>query len=184
MTRIAWASGLALALISSEAAAKIVAYEITGTLQKDAISDPLFGAATEPPSFEIRFEADTSLAVPIPARTATSLPNAPKIAFAEDAFFLPSSAVKSFSFRLNSGAARFSKADLITDPTIPGVILVTGTFDHPSAVNLLLANSQSGYFQIGLPQCPSTCGLQGGLVLDQAGPFGTIKDSVIKVATP
>ena len=182
MTRIAWASGLALALISCEAAAKVVAYEITGTLQKGTISDPLFGATTEPPGFEIQFEADTSLAVPVPARTATSLPNAPEIAFEDDAFFFPSSAVKSLSFRLTSGAARFSIVDLITDPSIAGVILITGTFDHPSAVNLQLANSQSGYFQIGLPECASTCRLKGGLVLDQAGPFGTIEALTIRVA--
>jgi hypothetical protein len=164
------------------AAAEVLAYRISGTLQKGAISDPLFGAVTERVGFEILFEADTSLVVPVAARTTTNLHESQKVKFAEDGFFLPSRAVKSLTFRLSSGDARFSLADLSADPSAPGAIFVTGTLDNPSAVNLLLANAQSGYFQVGLPECASTCRLNGGLVLDQAGPFGTIEDLSIKVA--
>ena len=164
--------GLSLALISGEASAEVVAYQISGRLQKGSISDPLFGAATEPVGFEIRFEADTSLAAPVPALSPTNLPNAPKIAFAEDAFFLTSSALKSLHFRLTRGDARFSIVDLIADPSTPGVIFVTGTFGRPSAVHLLLANSKR-LLPIDFPNALDIRSRACGAA--QAGPFGTIE---------
>ncbi len=182
MSRISWVLGLALALASCPAAAEVLVYRITGTLQKDAMSDRLFGAATDRVRFEIHLEADTSLASRVPAGTMTSLPNFPRVTFAEDGFAFPRAALKSLSFRLSSGEASFSTSDVIADPSVPGAIFLTGTLSKPTRVNLLLANAASGYFEIGMAKCTSSCRLEGGIVLDQAGPFGTIEEPVVTVA--
>ena len=184
MISLKWICGLALALSSSGVPAEVLTYRVTGVLNKDRISDPIYGASADNVVFEIRFEADASSVLRVPAGTTTSLPNFPALKFSENGFHFPRSALRSFSFRLSSGNAHFSLADVIGDPSSAGVIFVTGTLRQPTAAHILLANSQSGYFELGLADCALTCRLKGGIVLDQAGPFGNISNSAIELSEP
>lgn len=171
---------LILVLCASAAKAETITYHVSGILNRDALSDRIYGAATDRVKFEITFEADVSHAIPVKAGTPTNLPNFPAVKFAENGFHLPRDGVRNLTFSLSSGTARFALADLIGDPSSPGAIFLTGSLDNPTAIHILLANSQHGYIEIGIPDCPGTCKLKDGIVLDQAGPFGRVSNTRIK----
>jgi hypothetical protein len=160
--------------VASAAHAEPVTYQVSGILNRDADSDLIYGAATDSIKIQITLEADVSSAIPVEAGTTTNLPNFPAAKFAENGFHLRRDAVRSLTFSLSSGTASFTLADLIGDPSSPGAIFMTGTLQNPTAIHMLLANSQHGYIEIGVPDCTDTCRLQDGIVLDQAGPFGRI----------
>jgi hypothetical protein len=184
MTSLFWTCAFVLTLTSARAGAETVAYRVSGALDKDAISDPLYGAASDRVLFRIDIEADSSSVVPVEAGTPTNLPNVSGAKFTENGFHFPRAAVSFMSFQLSSGTGRFSLADLIGDPSSPGAIFITGSLRKPTAVHLLLANAQSGHFETGVPECAGTCRLKDGIVLDAAGPFGRISNVVIKVIGP
>jgi hypothetical protein len=172
----------ALALVPGASAAKAepVTYSVSGVVSKDAGSNRIYGAATDRIEFQIAFEADVSWVIPVEAATATNLPNYAGAKFAERGFHLPRNAIRSLTFSLSSGTARFTMADLIGDPSSPGVLFLTGSLHNPTAIHILLASAQHGYIEIGIPDCTDTCRLKDGIVLDQAGPFGRISSIEIK----
>jgi hypothetical protein len=172
----------ALALVPGAFAAQAepVTYQVSGILNKDAGSDRIYGAARDRIELQIAFEADVSSAIPVEAGTATNLPNFPAAKFAENGFHLPKTGVRSLTFSLSSGTARFTVADLIGDPSSPGAVFLTGSLQKPTAIHILLASAQHGYIEIGIPDCSDTCRLKDGIVLDQAGPFGSISSIEIK----
>ncbi len=176
--------GVAAGLSTSPLAAEILHYKVQGLIQKDAISDPVFQATEATPQFLISFAVDESLVLRVPSGTITSLPNFPQVLFGEDGFQVPAAALRLFSFRLSSGNARFGLEDVIGDPSSPGVIFVTGTLRRPTAIHVLLGNSRRGIFEVGIPECTPRCRLTGGVVIDQAGPFGRLSTSVIELAPP
>jgi hypothetical protein len=181
-TAQAWAFGLVLS--SSAADAQSVAYRVSGTIIRDPISDRIYGAHSDTIGFDVEFEADASATIPVPAGLPTNLPNFPAARFSEDGFHLPRSAVKSLSFRLSNGTAKFLLADLIGDPSSPGAVFITGSLSKPTSVHILLASSEDGYFEVGLANCVRTCRLTGGIVMDPAGPFGKITDVTLNVTKP
>lgn len=169
---------LVAALICSAPATSIahpVTYRVTGTAHKGELSDNLYGSASDPVGFEVTFTAEIEQARVVPPRTKVRLPNTPEARFPETGYLLPSTAVSSFSFSLASGAATFSQSNIVADPDTGGVIFLTGSLARPSSIHMILANARSGFLQIGVPDCSRTCRLQGGVVLDSAGPFGTLE---------
>lgn len=175
---------VALSFAGSQAAVQPVTYRVSGVLNKDAISDRIYGATADAVRFKITFEVDVSSALPVAAGTLTDLPNFPAVKFSEAGFHFPLEAVRSMTFRLSSGAARFTLADLSGDPSSPGAIFLTGSLHNPTGVHILLANSHDGYLEIGLPECTRTCRLKNGIVLDQAGPFGRASSIEIRLSSP
>lgn len=151
-----------------------VTYRVTGTAHKGEISDNLYGSSSDPVAFEVTFTAEIEQAQVVPPGTKVSLPNAPEAQFTETGYLLPAASLSSFSFSLASGMAPFSLSNVITDPGTGGVVFLTGSLRQPTSINMTLANAASGILQIGIPNCSRTCSLQGGLVLDSGGPFGTL----------
>ena len=167
---------LAVALASSVARAERVEYRIAGVIHKDAMSDRLFGSSSDRVRFEIDLVADLREATSVPAGVKTSLPSFEDVILGENGVLLPRSALRSLSFRLSSGSATFGLADVIANPATGASVFLTGTATRPTGINIVLANSASGQFEAGIVQCISACALTGGLVLDAAGPFGTIHE--------
>ena len=175
---------MSLVFAGIPAGAQHVTYEVSGVLEKDVISDRIYGATSDAVAFQITFEADVSSVIPVAPGTPTDLPNFPGVKFAEAGFHLPRDAVKSLTFHLATGVAHFALADLIGDPSSPGAIFLTGELHRPTAVHILLASSGSGYLEIGLPDCTRKCRLKDGIALDQAGPFGLVTNVEIRSAAP
>jgi hypothetical protein len=176
-------AALAFVMLSSAGpagAAAIVEYRVSGTFVKAPLSDNLFNSKTGRVAFDIRFTADTNLAVRVPAGTTTSLPSFPEVVLPQDGFLLPAAAVRSFAFRAAGTTADFTGRDLIANDSTGGSIFLTGALDRPTGINIMLASGSSGYLEMGILECAPTCALQGGLVLDRAGPFGTIDGLVIE----
>lgn len=172
-------AGAILVLACRESPAAIVEYRIAGVLVKDPISDNLFAGKTARVPFEIRITADTDEAARVAAGTRTSLPGLPNVVLRQDGFALPATALKSFAFRAPGTDAAFGIRDVIADETTSASIFLTGDVEKPTGANILLANGVSGYFQLGIVDCTAACELTGGIVLDRAGPFGTIESIVI-----
>jgi hypothetical protein len=166
---------VSLSLVGTSPSAAVVEYRVSGTLVKQPLSDNLFNSSTARAEFEVRFTADTALAVKVPAGTRTSLPSFGDVVLPQDGFVLPAKALKSFAFRAAGTGAQFSVRDVIANDLNGGSIFLTGALNRPSGINILLANGVSGYVEIGILECTPECALRGGLVLDRAGPFGTIE---------
>jgi hypothetical protein len=175
--------GLMLAVSASASPAAIVEYRVSGTMVKEPLSDNLFNARTARVPFDIRFTADTAEAVQVPAGRRTSLPNFPQVVLPQDGFILPAGSLHSFAFRAAGTNASFSRSDVIADEATGGAVFIAGPLERPTAISLLLANGISGTFQIGIPECARTCALKGGLVLDRAGPFGSVEIKSITART-
>jgi hypothetical protein len=160
---------------SAGSSAAIVEYQVTGEIVKDLASDRVFGSAHSNLKFEVRFKVDTSQATLVPAGSQTTLPSFSKVVLPENGFVFPRTALRSFEFRSARATALFSKDDVIASEVTGGVVFLTGTIDRPTGLNIVLANAVSGYLEIGTLECRDRCELRGGLVLDRAGPFGTIR---------
>jgi hypothetical protein len=168
-----------LLLAAPDAAAQIVEYRVSGTMVKEPLSDNLFNSKSSRVAFDIRFTADTARAIKVPAGTRTSLPSFPDVVLPHESFLLPATAVTSFAFRAAGVDASFSSRDVIANDSTGASILLTGSLDRPTGINLMLANGVSGYVEFGILECAPRCAFRGGIVLDRAGPFGTIQDVVI-----
>jgi hypothetical protein len=167
--------GAVLLVSSAGSSAAIVKYRVTGEIVKNPASDPIFGSVHGNLKFEVRFEVDTSQATVVPAGSQTALPSFPAVVLPENGFVLPRTALRSFEFRSPRTTALFFKEDVIASEVTGGIIFLTGTLDRPTGLNLVLASAVSGYLEIGTLECADRCKLEGGLVLDRAGPFGTIR---------
>ena len=172
---------VAMAFAGSVARAERLEYRIAGVIQKEAMSDRLFGSSSDRVRFDIDLVADLREATSVPAGVKTSLPSFEDVVLGENGVLLPPSALRSLSFRLSSGSATFGLADVISNPATGGAVFLTGTATSPTGINIVLANSASGQFEAGIVQCRSACMLKGGLVLDAAGPFGTIDELTVTV---
>jgi hypothetical protein len=167
--------GALLLASSAGTSAAIVQYQVTGEIVKDPASDPIFGSVHANLKFEVRFKVDMSQATLVPAGSKTNLPSFPAVVLPQNGFVLPRAALRSFEFRSPGATAIFSKEDVIADEVTGGVIFLTGTLDRPTGLNIVLANAFSGYLEVGTLECADRCELKDGLVLDRAGPFGTIR---------
>jgi hypothetical protein len=177
-----WLAALvAMAFAGSGVRAEHIEYRISGLIQKEPISDRLFGSSSDRVRFEIDVVADMRQAIAVPAGVKTTLPSFDNVVLQENGLLLPAPALQSLAFRLSSGSASFGLADVIANPATGGSVFLTGTATRPTGINILLANSASGQFEAGIVQCKSACVLKGGLVLDAAGPFGTIDELTVTV---
>jgi hypothetical protein len=170
----------ALTLAPMDRAPSDIEYLLVGQLVKDPTSDNLFNSKQERIAFKIRIRADPRFAIRVPAGTPTSIPNFAKLKFREDAYRLPPEALTLFMFEAPGSNAVFSRKDVIADESTGATVVLTGSLTQPSGATLLLANGVSGIVQVGIPECERTCDLKGGLVLDRAGPFGTITGTKVQ----
>jgi hypothetical protein len=161
-------------LTAAGTSAQQVTFVITGTAYKGEISDNLYGSTIDPAPFEVTFTAEIEQAEVVPRGTMVRLPSAPHAQFLETGYMLPAKSLDSFSFVFGSHRDIFSRTDVIADPETGGAIFLTGSLMKPTGVNLVLASAKSGYLEIGVPACDTSCRLEGGLVLDSDGPFGTL----------
>jgi hypothetical protein len=168
-------------LAAAGTSAQPVTFVITGTAHKGEISDNLHGSATDPVPFEVTFTAEIEQAEVVPQGTVIRLPSAPEARFVETGYMLSAKSLDAFSLFFGSRRDIFSGTDVIADPETGAAIFLTGSLLKPTNVNLVLASAKSGYLEIGVPACDTSCRLEGGLVLDQAGPFGTL--TVTRITT-
>jgi hypothetical protein len=159
---------------SSQATAQQVSYEITARAHKDASSDKLYASEADSILFQIMFTLDTTQAKLIQAGSAVNLPNHADVAFAQEGHLVPWSALSAFSFVARSGSASFKIEDVIANPETSMAVIFIGPLAS-AGINIVLANEQSGYLEIGIPDCEKVCELENGIIIDSAGPFGTIE---------
>jgi hypothetical protein len=174
----------AFLLAGVESSAEVIEYRVVGAFVKDPSSEPLFESKLHTVQFEIRFAADKAVATRVRAGSRTSLPNFPEVTIHEGGFRLPASALKAFSFNAPGSSARYMLEDVIADEVTGASVFMTGSPTQPTGINMLLANSLSGYVQIGIPDCERQCRLVDGYVIDRAGPFGVVVITAIGARLP
>ncbi len=162
-------------LTSAPAIAQQVQYEIAGTANKDALSDNIFGSDTYSTHFVPKFTVDVGAAKPVEPRTELNLPNHPTVMFAQQGHLISKDQLSRFSFALKSGSANYRLEDVVAEPGTATAVFILGPLLAPDGINIVLANEQSGYFEIGIPDRQQDCELKGGIILDSSGPFGTIQ---------
>jgi hypothetical protein len=175
------AVSLGLVLWSLPASGQLVEYELVGTAHKDPLSDNLYGSDTDPIHFTLKFNFDASEAQAVAAGTVVNLPNHPTVTFTRQGHRIRRDQLSALDLSVGPGAGKFRLEDVAANSEEESAVFVLGPVLAPEAINIILGNEQFGYLEIGIPHCDGVCVLKGGLILDSAGPFGTINVARISV---